>query len=900
MTAIPRDTYRLQFNSRFTFDDAAAIVPYLRDLGISHVYASPFLKARGGSTHGYDIVDHNAFNPELGGEAGFLRMSDALRAAGLGMILDFVPNHMGVGLADNAWWLDVLEWGPKSPHARAFDIAWDALPHRRQPGVLLPILGKPYGEALRDGELTLKYDAATGSFAVWYFDHKLPVSPPGYSEILRQIVTTAGAAEADAGRALRALADSQHGPHAPDRREAPSFKERLAAIPGGEAIIARGLTAYSADTPHGLAALHRLLERQHYRLAFWRVAFSAINYRRFFDVNDLAGLRMEDPATFRASHALVARLIAEDRLQGLRLDHIDGLRDPMQYTRRLHQLARQLGKPDLYIIVEKILEGDETLPRFPGVAGTTGYEWLNAIMRLMLDGDGLPRLTHLWHEISEQHQPFHQVVDDAKGVVLTTMLASEFTVLTGALARIAAGHFSTRDYTQDRLRAALDLYVREFPVYRTYVTGTGPSPHDRTIIEQTIARARKRWRGPDPDIFEFLRGAVTLDLAQDASYSAPRVRAFAFRLQQFTGPLMAKALEDTAFYRDQRLIALNEVGGSPDARPLDTDDFHALMQRRQKTTPHGLTATATHDTKRGEDTRMRILMLAELAPAWTEAVAHWRDINAVAVTARDGRRMPSAAHEYMLYQTLLGTWPLSTPLDDRYRDRIAAYARKAAREGKQETSWTNPDAEYEQSLDAFVRRILSPDHAAFIASMSAFASRAARHGAAASLSQLVLKATLPGVPDFYQGTELWDFSLVDPDNRRPVDFAARRALFDDDAATSAWDSEAFKFHVTRRLLTLRNKFPDTFRFGTYQPVPLVDDRYVAFTRLYRQHQVLVIVTRRFSRQQTSPETVIPRGTKVPRYNVLRNDELTRERSLTLAEILHNDPAVVLSSAPLFA
>ena len=312
MTAIPRATYRLQFNSRFTFDDAAAIVPYLRDLGISHVYASPFLKARGGSTHGYDIVDHNAFNPELGGEAGFLRMSDALRAAGLGMILDFVPNHMGVGLADNAWWLDVLEWGPKSPHARAFDIAWDALPHRRQPGVLLPILGKPYGEALRDGELTLKYDAATGSFAVWYFDHKLPVSPPGYSEILRQIVTTAGAAEADAGRALRALADSQHGPHAPDRREAPSFKERLAAIPGGEAIIARGLTAYSADTPHGLAALHRLLERQHYRLAFWRVAFSAINYRRFFDVNDLAGLRMEDPATFRASHALVARLIAED------------------------------------------------------------------------------------------------------------------------------------------------------------------------------------------------------------------------------------------------------------------------------------------------------------------------------------------------------------------------------------------------------------------------------------------------------------------------------------------------------------------------------------------------------------------------------------------------------------
>lgn len=901
MTAIPRATYRLQFNSRFTFDDAAAIVPYLRDLGISHVYASPFLKARSGSMHGYDIVDHNAFNPELGGEAGFLRMSDALRAAGLGLILDFVPNHMGVGLADNAWWLDVLEWGPKSPHARAFDIAWDALPHRRQPGVLLPILGKPYGEALRDGELTLKYDAATGSFAVWYFDHKLPVSPPGYSEILRQIVTTAGADATDAGRALRALADSQHGPHAPDRQEAPSFKERLVAIPDGEAVITRGLAAYAAETPHGLAALHRLLERQHYRLAFWRVAFSAINYRRFFDVNDLAGLRMEDPATFRASHALVARLIAEDRLQGLRLDHIDGLRDPMQYTRRLHQLARQLGKPDLYIIVEKILEGDEALPRFPGIAGTTGYEWLNAIMRLMLDGDGLPRLTHLWREISGQNQPFHQVVDEAKGVVLTTMLASEFTVLTRALARIAAGHFSTRDYTQDRLRAALDLYVREFPVYRTYVTGTGPSPHDRAIIERTIVRARQRWRGPDPDIFEFLRGAITLDLANDSGYSAPRVRAFAFRLQQFTGPLMAKALEDTAFYRDQRLIALNEVGGSPDAKPLGVDDFHALMQRRQKTTPHGLTATATHDTKRGEDTRMRILMLAELAPAWEEAVAHWRDINTVAVTVRDGRRMPSAAHEYMLYQTLFGTWPLSSTPDDRYRDRIAAYAQKAAREGKQETSWTNPDAEYEQNLDAFVRRILSSDRAAFIVSMSAFAERAARFGAAASLSQLVLKAMLPGVPDFYQGTELWDFSLVDPDNRQPVDFIRRQTLLNDNANASAWDSELFKFHVMRRLLALRNKFPDTFRLGTYQPIPLPDHRIIAFTRLHRQHQVLVIVARRFSNeQQPSGEPIPLRGTKVPQHDVLRDRVLTRENPRTFADILRDDPVAVLSSVPLFA
>ncbi|MGN6460273.1 MAG: malto-oligosyltrehalose synthase [Pseudolabrys sp.] len=634
------------------------------------------------------------------------------------------------------------------------------------------------------------------------------------------------------------------------------------------------------------------------------MAFSAINYRRFFDVNDLAGLRMEDPATFRASHALIARLIAEDRLQGIRLDHIDGLRDPMQYTRRLHQLARQLGHRDLYVVVEKILEGDETLPRFSGVAGTTGYEWLNAIMHLMLDGNGLPLLTDLWHQISGQHRPFPRIVDEAKGVVVTTMFASEFTVLTNALARIAAGHFSTRDYTHDRLRAALDLYVREFPVYRTYVTGTGPSPTDRAIIEQTIERARRRWRGPDPDIFEFLRGAITLDLAKDAGYSAARVRAFAFKLQQFTGPLMAKALEDTAFYRDDRLIALNEVGGSPDARPLGVEDFHALIQQRQKTTPNGLTATATHDTTRGEDTRMRILMLAEMAPRWTESVVQWRNINASAITVRDGRRMPSAAHEYMIYQTLVGIWPRAGLPDDRFGERITAYAQKAAREGKQETSWTNPDSDYERHLGAFIQRILSPDNSAFIDGMVSFVAEVARLGAAASLSQLVLKVTLPGVPDFYQGTELWDFSLVDPDNRRPVDFAARQVLLRDDGVSRHdWNSEEFKFHATRRLLALRKKFPQTLRVGIYQPIPVSDHALIAFARVHRMHQILVIAARRFSpecRDWSAEQFAGFHGTKVPMHDILRDRVVEMNPTTTLAKIMDDFPVSVLSSAPLFA
>jgi (1->4)-alpha-D-glucan 1-alpha-D-glucosylmutase len=473
-SVVPLATYRLQLTRDFDFDAAAALVPYLKQLGITHLYSSPFLKARPGSTHGYDIVDHDKLNPELGGEEGFARLSAALKANDLKLILDFVPNHMGVGHADNLWWLDVLEWGQKSPYAMAFDIDWDALPHRRHPGVLLPILGRPYGEALQHGEIVLRYDAEAGSFAAWYFDHKLPINPQRYGEMLRTIVTAADAADEPAGRALLALADE---------------------YTGAAAVIERGLSAYSSENEAGAAALHRLLERQHYRLAYWRVAFAAINYRRFFDINELAGLRVEHPATFRAVHVLVARLIAADQLQGLRLDHIDGLRDPAQYTRRLRQLihkvrgqARRSGA--FYIVVEKILADGEPMPNLPGVAGTTGYEWLNVISRVLVDGKGLEPLERTWRAFTGEHASFAEIVKSAKQRVIETMLASEFTVLCGQLSRIAAGHFSTRDYTIDRLRAALQEYVTAFPVYRTYVTAAGASPRDRKLIEDTIARAR--------------------------------------------------------------------------------------------------------------------------------------------------------------------------------------------------------------------------------------------------------------------------------------------------------------------------------------------------------------------------------------------------------------------------
>jgi (1->4)-alpha-D-glucan 1-alpha-D-glucosylmutase len=489
--AIPIATYRLQLTADFNFDAAAAVAPYLAALGITHLYASPFMKAAEGSTHGYDIVDHTKLNPELGGDAGFERLSAALKQHDIGLILDFVPNHVGVHFAANPWWLDVLEWGPASPHAASFDIDWDQLPYRARGGVLLPIIGTSYGQALESGDIELRYDPGEGSFSAWYFEHRLPIAPERYSEILRMIVKEAGADDSTAGKRLLALASRYRGLRHPNRNEAPAFKAELKGIQGGADIIERGLAAYRVgpDRAAPTLALHHLLERQHYRLGHWRLASSDINYRRFFDVNTLAGLRVEDAGTFVAIHTLVKKLISEEKLQGLRLDHIDGLRDPAQYFQRLRRLVRdaQGSQPrPFYTVIEKILGEDERLPKFSGVHGTTGYEWMNVMTRVLVDGDGLGTLDEVWRQISNQSPKLEPALLDAKRRVLETLLASEFTVLSRLLARIASGHYSTRDYSADSLRQALELYVLHFPVYRTYLTSSGSTAHDRALISETI------------------------------------------------------------------------------------------------------------------------------------------------------------------------------------------------------------------------------------------------------------------------------------------------------------------------------------------------------------------------------------------------------------------------------
>jgi (1->4)-alpha-D-glucan 1-alpha-D-glucosylmutase len=861
--SIPLATYRLQFTPSFGFDDAAGAVPYLKSLGISHLYASPFLKARAGSSHGYDIVDHNALNPELGGEAAFDRLCNALEQADIGLILDFVPNHMGIHYADNPWWLDVLEWGPKSPHAASFDIDWQSLPAHPHGGVLIPILGSSYGEALEGGEIELRYDEAEGSFSAWYYEHRLPIDPGRYGQILQRIVAEADAGDTPAGRKLLEFAARHRGPHNPPRDQAPAFKVELAAIADGHVVIGRGLRAYQPKSGEAAAifALHSLLERQHYRLAHWRLAGSEINYRRFFDINSLAGLRIEDRATFDAVHALVGRLIAQGRLQGLRLDHIDGLRDPHQYLRRLQRLinvSRPSGSRQFYVIIEKILADRERLPRFAGVAGTTGYEWLNVISRVLVDERGLATLEGAWRDASGDRRGFDEVLIEARRRVIANILASEFTVLTRLLARIAAGHYATRDYAAERLRAAFELFIVHFPIYRTYLTASGPSREDRAIIETALAKARADWFGADTGIFDFLRDALTLDLVLPgrAGYSIARDRRFAFKVQQFTGPMMAKSLEDTAFYRYHRLLALNEVGGDPAAGALSVADFHERMKERIKAS-HGLTATSTHDTKRGEDARARLLALPELAEGWTRNVREWRELNAGLIDASGPSPAPSSAHEYMLYQALLGAWPLAGP-DLSFIERMTAYAVKAAREGKQQTSWLAPNETYEAALESFLRRLLDPGHSQrFIDSFDAFARRMALLGALNSLTQVVLKMAIPGVPDFYQGTELWDLSLVDPDNRRPVDLPMRASLLKSVAGdvdwrvlAGSWPEGQIKLALIHRHLALRRKLPNVFANGAYRPLDVAGpncDEVIAFARVSGRDAIIVACGRLFAR-----------------------------------------------------
>ena len=900
---IPLATYRLQFNRDFTFDDATALVPYLKALGISHVYASPYLKARPGSTHGYDIIDHNALNPEIGTPESYARFCRTLHRHGMGQILDFVPNHMGVGKADNAWWLDVLEWGEASPFADFFDIDWTAA-RRSFPGkVLLPFLGAQYGAALENGDLKLRFDVEYGGFSIWYFENRFPIRPRDYATVIRRRLSEAGLPPAAPALAERldqiagdfaALAATKRSRvrRGSARERAGNLKAELGGLAASDGA-ARRLLKEAAELfnghpgkPESFVRLHNLIERQFYRIAYWRTAADEINYRRFFEINDLAGIRPENPKLFEVMHHLLDRLIAEGCVNGIRLDHIDGLFDPEAYCALLEKRARhasphQTGEGEgtrsgrdglFYIVVEKILARHERLRESWAVQGTSGYDFLNLVNGVFVDPSGEPALSGSYSQFLSHTPDFEEIVYESKKHIIDTALASELAVLANQLDRLSGQDWRVRDFTRFRLRDALKEIVACFPVYRTYVRDTGATTDDMRDIDWAVNQAKKRWRAADPEIFDFIRDALLVRWRSALGVPKHReVLRFAMRFQQYTGPVTAKAVEDTAFYRYHRLASLNEVGGDPRQFGISVSAFHHVNEERAKQWPHAMLATATHDTKRGEDARARINVLSELGEIWSERITRWSRLNRSRRAEVDGAWAPSRNDEYLFYQVLLGVWPADWtgrkpepgPALDALQDRLRQYATKALREAKLRTSWARPDEPFEAASAAFLTDIIDPGRPnPFLDDFVPFQARIAFFGMLNSLAQTALKLTCPGVPDIYRGCELWDLSLVDPDNRRPVDFAhlareLKKVGSDCRAMMREWRTGQIKLALTRRLLGLRHAHADVFTYGNYLPLAVHGahaDNVIAFARGTRERAIVVVVGRLFARLWGERET----------------------------------------------
>jgi (1->4)-alpha-D-glucan 1-alpha-D-glucosylmutase len=882
-TPIPRATYRLQFHKGFGFRDAAALARYLARLGISHVYASPYFKARPGSTHGYDIVDHGQLNPELGDEAAFGDMVAAFRNNGLGQVLDFVPNHIGIGGADNPWWLDVLEWGPASEYAGWFDIDWD--PDRRylHEKLLVPFLGDQYGAVLESGQLMLRFDTETGGLAVWAYDmHKLPICPLHYSRVLGNEHPEVERL----GDAFSGLADWR--PRIAQR--AKDLQAELGAL-ARERSDVRQAVQTAVDRINGEPGhletwreLDALIEDQHWHAAHFRVAADDINYRRFFNINELAGLRMELPELFDHAHRLAFELLRDGVLEGLRIDHVDGLLDPKGYLTRL----REQAPSPFYLVVEKILARHEALREDWPVEGTTGYEFANLVLGLLVDPSGEESVSQAYTAFTGEHRAFEEIVRDCKIRIMHNEMASELNVLARDAARVARQNPRTADFTRNILQRALKEIVACFPVYRTYVDGAAePTEADRRDIDWAVAHARRNETDLDPSVFDFLHRLLTTALvAQPRSgFSRQSVVRFAMRVQQYSGPVMAKGLEDTAFYRYNRFVALNEVGGHPDHFGVTLAAFHRANAQRAERWPHTMLGTSTHDTKRGEDARARLAVLSEMPEEWARQVQAWSRILRARRGDVEGTAPPDRNDEYLFYQLLLGSWPAElTGIENPDAEKLRPFAErmegamvKSVREAKLRSTWDSPNAAYEEALLGFVHDALDASRPnAFLSAFLPFQERFARFGIRNSLVQTVLKLTLPGMPDIYQGAELWDLSLVDPDNRRPVDYEARIELLEQVAALfernrraalldmlEDWRDGRVKLAVIATLLAYRRDRPMVFAQGGYEPLVATGpraDEICAFVRCHDQ-DALVVTAARFPVR--SDENCDWTGTEIP-------------------------------------
>ena len=827
-------SYRLQLTPDFTFEDVRALLPYFQKLGVSHLYLSPITEAREGSTHGYDVINHNQVREAFGGAEGFERLREEAQAHGLSFILDYVPNHAGVG-PRNVYWQDVLAYGPNSAHADFFDIDWTPVKPELQNKVLLPFLGSPYGDVLDGGELGLAFD--DGRFYATYYDNLFALYPGSYAQILERMMPSFERTERYFD--LKDLTDDYASLEPSQRDRAEGLRTRLLAL-GEQIDLESNLPTLETEE------MHDLLEGQFFRLSYWQTAGSEINYRRFFDINELVGLRMESPEVFWDAHRTLGELLVKEGMDGVRIDHIDGLFDPHGY---LEQLKASGSKK---VWVEKILAHGEVLPEAWPVEGTSGYEFMNDAMGVLLYQEGELSVTRAYRRFLGDFTPFEEEVHNAKRLVMETSLAGELSRLAGELNELSEADYHTRDFTLDSLQEALAEVIAAFPRYRTYL----PFDKDeaKEIVREAVQSAKRRNLAAELSVYDFIERSLIGDVKEDLRGAQD---AFIGRFQQYTAPVTAKGIEDTTFYRYIPLVALNEVGGEPEHFGTDAHGFHSRARFRAYRYPDNLLATATHDHKRGEDTRMRLIALAEHTDAWEEVLGKLDD-RAQVLRQRRTETTPfqqsvTKNDAYLFYQLLVALWVGEEP--NSLAERLEAYMEKAVREAKVNSSWLNPNGEYEEELKTFVREMTTDEEVAQI--VEPLAQDLAKDGFLNGVSQLILKLTTPGVPDFYQGTELLDLSLVDPDNRRPVDYEERNALLDEmaplfenpDADTlSGWLREQkprAKLYVMAQLLELRGEQDSLFR-GDYRDLEVTGEGcefFLAFTREAEDNALLVVVPR---------------------------------------------------------
>jgi (1->4)-alpha-D-glucan 1-alpha-D-glucosylmutase len=902
--SLPRATARLQLHRDFTLTQACELVDYYATLGISHLYLSPILTARPGSTHGYDVVDATGINPELGGEKPLRKLCALLHERGMGLIVDIVPNHMATG-HHNLWWQDVLRWGRGSRYAEWFDINWEAADPALRGKVLLPFLGQPYAQALQAGDINLCFDEQHGQFYFAHYEHRFPLRPQDYAELL----ITAGSERLQPAIDIFSASDLAGANAEQQAASGWQLLRELAQDEEGMADIDAALGAFSANQPHGAEVLHALLERQHYRLSCWRNAADEINWRRFFEVSELVGMRVENEEVFEALHAEIFRLYADGLIDGLRIDHIDGLADPGAYARRLRQRLKGLrADHEPYLIAEKILGRGESMPVEWQLDGTTGYEFMDQVAALLHDPEGKPVLDEAWRSVCghgaaatlsqelnrggerANAQPaaahfsdpaavgssvyiadgcdlsdFEQIVRSARRDLLARNFAAEFNTLVMTLHQLARATLATRDMSLMSIRRALAELLVHFPVYRTYGTAEGMPAAERETLACAGIAASATLHAADHASLHVLEGWLGADMLSghnDELRRGLQLQAIT-RFQQLTPPLTAKSVEDTAFYRYGRLLSRNEVGSDPAQLSISVQQFHQLAQQRLHEIPHTLLTTATHDHKRGEDARMRLAALSEIPEEWRTMLQHWRQLNAGVVQATAGEHGAiDGADECMLYQSLIGAWPEGMKADNenlmplqQLAQRMVQWQRKALREAKRRSDWVAPQLPYEQACERFTEALLcdpgvDAHHHPFLLELQKFVERLAPLGAINSLTQCMLRMCTPGVPDLYQGGELWDFSLVDPDNRRPVDFALRARSLDNASQRPVslrdWQPGASKLQLIRAVLAYRRGHADLFARGEYLPLQVQGQRaahVIAFARLHEGQAVLVICTR---------------------------------------------------------